>query len=175
MYLRPFDRNQVPRRFAVLAGSRIGRRAEEFLDLRFVEHFPLLQVPRPARRACRDARSAVPWPVSAASCRMRDDFFVDELRRVLAELALLVDFRAQERMLLAGAIGDRAEPLAHAPVRRPSGGPDCVACFRSFSAPALYSSKTSFSAARPPSMNTSRPCSSRLADVQADLPRAAIA
>ena len=43
----------------------------------------------------------------------------------------------------------------------------CVALFKSSSAPALYSSKTSFSAARPPSRNSSRGLQFALADVQA--------
>ncbi len=39
-----------------------------------------------------------------------------------AEFALLVNFAAQERMLFAGAIGDRTEALAHAPVGDHSSG-----------------------------------------------------
>ena len=56
------------------------------------------------------------WASSSGVVQDPRNFLVDHLSRVLAELALLVDFLAQERMLLAGAEGDRPQPFAHAPM-----------------------------------------------------------
>ena len=50
------------------------------------------------------------------------DFFVDDLGRVLAELARAGHFAAEEGMVFARVIGDRPEPLAHAPVRDHAAG-----------------------------------------------------
>ena len=83
------------------------------------------------------------------------NFLIDEPGRVFAELALFVNLLAQEGMLLARAIGHRSDLLAHAPVGDHAAG-QARDLLQVASAPALYSSKISFSAARPPSTITSR-------------------
>ena len=45
------------------------------------------------------------------------DLFVDHLRRMFAELTVFLhDLTAQEWVFFAGPVGDRTDPLAHAPV-----------------------------------------------------------
>ena len=44
------------------------------------------------------------------------DFIIDDLRRVLAELALLIDVAAEERVFVGTLTGHRPQLFAHAPV-----------------------------------------------------------
>ena len=144
------------------------RRSNQFLESPSPESLPA----RPARSAsfsscCRDARSASTTPGRPRRADTRATS--SSITCAVCSLNCRGSGISRPRNGCSSPVAEahRAEPLAHAPVRHHAPGEAAWPASGRSRRPAVNSSKTSFSAARPPSRNARRSCSSALADVHA--------
>ena len=91
------------------------RRTDQRADFGLVEFFLVQQFDRQFLQLLAVVFQQVVRLVGGAVQDL-DDLGVDQFHRVLAELALLMDFAAQERVFVGQLVADGAQPFAHPPV-----------------------------------------------------------